>query len=59
VVVVVGLAVTLAPVVAESPEEGVHTYVDAPVAVSPVELPAHIATFEPALMVGILLTDTE
>ena len=42
----------------ESVENGAHVYVVAPVAVSGVELPLHIATPGPALIVGVLFTDT-
>jgi hypothetical protein len=41
-VLVVGLAVTELPVVADKPVAGVQLYVVAPPAVSDVELPAHI-----------------
>ena len=42
VVVVVGLAVTVAPVVADKPVDGLHRYVFAPLAVRDVLLPLHI-----------------
>jgi hypothetical protein len=49
----VGLAVTLAPVVADKPVAGDHVYdVAVPLAVRPVEVPLQIATPEPALTVG-------
>ena len=40
--VVIGLAVTIAPVVVFNPVEGDHAYVDAPLAVSAVLLPLQI-----------------
>lgn len=40
--VLVGLAVTLVPVVADKPVAGLHAYVLAPLAVSTVLLPLHI-----------------
>jgi len=52
------LAITLAPVVAERPVDGVHEYVEPPVAVSIVELPLQIATPEPALIAGRAFTVT-
>jgi len=52
------LAVTPAPVVAESPVEGVQEYVVPPVAVSEVDEPLQIATDEPALIVGRAFTVT-
>ena len=58
-VVDVGLAVTLAPVVADSPVEGVQLYVVAPVAVRVVpDPPVQIATPEPALTTGVVFTVT-
>ena len=39
----VGLAVTVAPVVADSPVAGDHVYVEAPLAVSDTLAPLHIA----------------
>lgn len=42
VVVVVGLAVTFAPVVADNPVAGLHAYVEAPLAFNAVDCPAHI-----------------
>jgi hypothetical protein len=56
VVVVVGVAVTLAPVVADKPVAGDHEYVVAPLVVSVVDEPLHIATDDPALTVGKALT---
>ena len=57
-VVADGLAVMLAPVVAESPVEGVQKYVVPPVAVSEVDEPLQIATFDPALIAGSAFTVT-
>ena len=54
----VGLAVTLAPVVADKPVDGLQEYVVLPVAVNIVEEPLQIATPEPAPIVGIALTVT-
>ena len=54
----VGSAVTPDPVVAVRPVAGVHEYVVPPVAVSVVDEPLQIATFEPALMVGSAFTVT-
>ena len=56
VVVEPGLAVTLVPVVADKPVPGDHVYVLPPVAVSVVDEPVQIATFEPPLIVGSGLT---
>jgi hypothetical protein len=56
VVVEVGLAVTLAPDVAESPVDGVQVYVVPPVAVNAVDDPLQIATPEPAAILGSALT---
>ena len=53
-----GLAVTLAPVVADKPVDGPHAYVVPPVAVNIVEEPLQMATPKPALMEGIALTVT-
>jgi len=58
VVVRVGVAVTLAPVVADKPVAGDQLYVVPPLPVSVVEVPAQIATSDPALIVGIGLTVT-
>jgi PII-like signaling protein len=58
VVVAVGAAVTLAPDVADRPVAGDHVYVAAPVAISAVDEPAHIATFVPAVTTGDGLTET-
>jgi len=58
VVVRVGVAVTLAPVVADKPVAGDQLYVVPPLPVSVVEVPAQIATDDPALIVGIGLTVT-
>jgi hypothetical protein len=58
VTVVVGDALTVAPVVAESPVFGAHVYVTPPVAVNEVELPEHIVTPAPAEIVGNAFTDT-
>jgi hypothetical protein len=56
VVVSDGAAVTVAPVVADRPVAGDHVYVAAPVAVSTIDKPAHIATFVPAVTTGNGLT---
>ena len=56
--VLVGVAVTLAPTVADRPIDGDHVYVLAPEAVRPVDPPAHMATLDPALTGGRLFTDT-
>jgi hypothetical protein len=48
----------LAPVVAVSDVPGAHVYVAPPVAVSTVDAPEQIATFEPPLIVGNGLTVT-
>ena len=56
VTVVVGDAVTLAPVVADNAVLGAQEYVTPPDAVIVVELPEHIATSAPALIVGRALT---
>ena len=53
-----GLAVTLAPVVADRPVDGDHEYVVPPVAVNVVEDPLQIATPEPAPIVGNAVTVT-
>ena len=53
-----GLAVILAPVVADKPVEGLQEYVVPPVAVNIVEEPLQIATPEPTPMEGIALTVT-
>ena len=53
---VVGDAVTLAPVVADNAVLGAQEYVTPPDAVIVVELPEHIATSAPALIVGRALT---
>jgi hypothetical protein len=55
--VVVGLAVTLAPVVELSPVAGLHVYVLAPLALSATEFPAH-KVGEFTVMVGVGLTVT-
>ncbi len=52
------MAVTLAPVVAESPVAGVQVYVAAPPAVSVPELPLHMLIFD-AVIVGNAFTVTE
>jgi hypothetical protein len=57
-VVLVGDAVTLAPIVADRPVAGDHVYVLAPDAVRPAEEPVQMATLDPALTGGRLLTDT-
>jgi hypothetical protein len=56
-VVTVGLAVTLEPVVELNPVPGLHTYVEAPVAVSVVELPLQIVAGR-TVTVGLLTTVT-
>ena len=56
--VAVGVVTTLAPVVAESAVAGDQLYVDAPVAVRVALPPVHIATPEPAFVVGEVLTVT-
>ena len=53
-----GLAVTLAPVVADKPVDGLQEYVVPPVAVNIVEEPLQMATPEPALIIGMELTVT-
>ena len=53
-----GLAVTLAPVVPDKPMDGLQEYVVPPVAVNIVDEPLHMATPEPAPIVGIALTVT-
>ena len=58
IVVVVGLAVMPEPVVAVRPVDGDQLYVVPPPAVSVVEVPVHIATDEPPLMVGSAFTVT-
>ena len=58
VVVAMGLAVTVPPVVADSPAPGDHAYVLPPVAVSVVEDPAQMVTLDPPLTVGRGLTET-
>ena len=58
VVVVVGFAVTLAVLVALNPADGLHTYVDAPLAVKVVLKPSQIVASEPALTLGNWLTET-
>jgi hypothetical protein len=58
VLVEAGLAVTLAPVVADRPVAGAQLYVVPPLAVNVVDAPAQIATLEPALIVGTELTVT-
>ena len=57
VVVVAGLAVTLAVFVAFSPADGLHTYVVAPLAVKavPVGEPLHMATSAPAEVTGTVV----
>ena len=52
----VGLAVTLAPVEAESPVEGVQVYVVPPVAVKVVDDPLQTATPAPAVIDGTAFT---
>ena len=52
----VGLAVTVAPVVAESPVDEAHVYDMPPDAVSGVELPVQSATSDPPLITGNALT---
>ena len=57
--VVVGLAVTLAPTVADNAVAGDHVNtVAVPLAVKEVELPEQMVTPEPALTVGVGFTDT-
>ena len=51
-VVVVGLAVTLAPVVALKPVDGLQTYELVPVAVNTVLVPSQIVASIPASTVG-------
>jgi hypothetical protein len=58
VVVVIGDAITVAPVVALRPVEGLHAYVPAPEAVSEVEEPVHIAVGPLTVIVGIGFTVT-
>jgi hypothetical protein len=60
-VVVVGLAVTEVPVVADNDDPGAQMYVTPPVALNTVDEPVHIATLDPPLMVGreFTLTTTE
>jgi hypothetical protein len=58
VVVAVGLADGFAQFVQDNPVAGAQVYVEAPVAVSVVDVPWHIVTFEPALTVGIGATVT-
>lgn len=59
VVVTVGLATTLLPVVALKPLGGAHEYVEPPLALTPVEPPMHIVSCTAlALMFGRLLTVT-
>jgi hypothetical protein len=58
VVVTVGLAVTLAPVVALRLVEGVQAKVEAPLAVRIVELPEHIVGGGEAVIVGVVFTAT-
>jgi len=58
IVVTVGVAVTLVPVVADNPAPGIHTYVTPPVAESAADVPKHIATFDPAPTIGVAVTDT-
>ena len=58
VIVVVGEAVTLAPVVADRPVPGAQVYVVAPVAISVVGEPEQIAMFAPAPTLGSRLTVT-
>ena len=53
---VVGVAITEVPVVEDKPVAGDHIYVLAPVAVSVVDEPAQILTFEPALTTGKAFT---
>ena len=53
----IGLAVILAPVVADKPVAGDHVNVAPPPAVKAVELPLHIATF-PLVVVGVPLIVT-
>ena len=53
-----GLAVTLAPVVADNPVDGDHEYVVPPVAVNIVDEPLQMATPEPAPIVGNAVTVT-
>ena len=58
-VVVVGLAMMLAPVVADKPVAGDHVNeVAVPLAVKPVEEPLQIAILEPPLTVGSGFTVT-
>jgi hypothetical protein len=53
-----GLAVTVAPVVADKLVAGIQVYVTAPVPVNPVDKPLHIATFDPADTIGKAFTVT-
>ena len=57
-VVDVGFAVTLAPVVADNPVPGAQVYVLPPVAANVVYEPVHIATLDPPPIVGKGLTVT-
>ena len=58
VVVVIGFAVTLAVLIALNPEDGLHAYVEAPLAVKLVLNPSQIIASEPALTLGNWLTET-
>lgn len=58
VIVEPGFAVTLVPVVADIPVDGDQLYTTPPDAVSVVDDPVHIATSDPPLIAGKLLTDT-
>jgi branched-subunit amino acid ABC-type transport system permease component len=58
VVVAVGLAITLAPVVEDNPAAGDHVKLDPPVAVSVTVFPEQIVGFEGVTETAILLTFT-
>ena len=59
---VVGLAVTVAPVVADKPVDGDQLYVEAPLAVNDMLLPVQIAAEEGDIVIvgkGLITTVTE
>lgn len=58
VVIIVGLAVTLVPVEADSPTAGDHTYVVPPLPVNVVDEPEQMVTSAPPLIAGTELTLT-